>query len=246
MKKSSILVFVGGIALLVGAWAYTQAEGEEIQACVNRAGLVRLLGYGFRGDECKRGETLVSWNQDGEKGEKGDKGDKGEKGDKGDPGDVGPMGPAGSGIRVVDNDGNLVGYLIDHFQERSKFYVRLFLPDSNLIAAYHMLSGDHFSNCGECANAGGTLWYEQNNCTGQPHAITTDAPYLTVKTEAAPGTQDFTFYKANDFSDVEQSITLNSYLNAGTCHQQNKQNVTAIKVYEFDVPTFTGPMTIVE
>lgn len=86
MKKHLILVSLGGIVLLAGAWVYAQAEGEEILACVNRVGIPRLVASG---EECQRGEHFVSWNI------KGDTGEQGEKGDKGDTGELGPIGTSG-------------------------------------------------------------------------------------------------------------------------------------------------------
>ena len=73
--KTIMVVLVLG--LIIGLWTYGNANNDagEITACANRSGLIRLIGDGFRRDECRRNETAVSWNTEGEQGEKGDKGD---------------------------------------------------------------------------------------------------------------------------------------------------------------------------
>jgi len=87
MKK--IMVLFIGLSLVLGLWAYTKANGEEVTVCVGRNGLMHVIGEGFRRTECRRGETLLSWNTQGEKGDTGEQGEQGEKGDKGDDGEDG-------------------------------------------------------------------------------------------------------------------------------------------------------------
>src|SRR3989344_4512667 len=90
------------IGLTVGLWSYSQAsEGGTISICVKKSGLVYVIGAGFRREDCKKNESLLTWNTQGIQGPKGDtgiagpQGPQGEKGDKGDPGEQGSKGNQG-------------------------------------------------------------------------------------------------------------------------------------------------------
>jgi len=78
-----IIVLFIGLSLVLGLWAYTKANGEEITVCVRNNGLMHVIGEGFRRTECRRNETLLSWNIQGEKGDTGEQGEKGEDGKDG-------------------------------------------------------------------------------------------------------------------------------------------------------------------
>jgi hypothetical protein len=99
--NTPVLIAASAIALSLGVFMVTQAaeDIEQITVCVNNAGSMRLQGGIF--GECKKNETVLSWNKQGQKGDKGDKGDqglqgeKGEKGDKGEPG-ISPSHGAGN------------------------------------------------------------------------------------------------------------------------------------------------------
>lgn len=93
--KNKVLVF-GGVVVLIGTlWAYTQATGDEITVCVNKSGVIHMVGEGFKRADCKNNETLITWNIQGPKGEKGDKGDQGEQGPIGPQGSAGQQGEPG-------------------------------------------------------------------------------------------------------------------------------------------------------
>jgi len=98
-----IVVFIG-LSLVLGLWAYTKANGEEITVCVRRNGLMYVIGEGFRSTECRRNETLLSWNTQGEKGDTGEQGEKGEKGDDGEDGNE---------LHLVDGSENDLGIYLD-------------------------------------------------------------------------------------------------------------------------------------
>jgi len=107
MKK--IMVLFIGLSLVLGLWAYTKANGEEITVCVRSNGLMHVIGEGFRRTECRRNETLLSWDMHGEKGDTGEQGEQGEKGDKGDDGEDGEDGIE---FHLFDDDGQDLGLLI--------------------------------------------------------------------------------------------------------------------------------------
>src|SRR3989338_10403167 len=100
MNMKNNILFFGGAIILVGLlWTYTQATGNEITVCVNKSGVMHMVGEGFKRADCKHNETLVTWNIQGPKGEKGDKGNQGEQG---------PMGPQGEpGLPAQHGAGNI-------------------------------------------------------------------------------------------------------------------------------------------
>ena len=67
------------VAVVGGLWIYSRATGGEITICVQKSGTVRVVGDGFKRSECKKNETLLSWNIQGLPGPKGDKGDSGQE-----------------------------------------------------------------------------------------------------------------------------------------------------------------------
>ena len=85
LYRISALFAVTAVASL-GAWTYTQAEGDQIEVCVKKNGLIYVIGEEFKRNDCKKNDSLLSWNIQGIPGPKGDKGDTG---------DVGPQGPKG-------------------------------------------------------------------------------------------------------------------------------------------------------
>jgi len=97
--KKTILISVGclsAVALIIGLWTYSQAnENTAISVCVKKSGLVFVVGDGFRREDCKKNESLLTWNIMGPKGQKGDKGDKGDQGPIGLTGSAGATGSQG-------------------------------------------------------------------------------------------------------------------------------------------------------
>ena len=75
-KKISVLILSVAI-IFAGVWTYTKAEGGEISVCVKKSGLVYVIGSSFRKQDCKKNDSLLSWNVAGPQGPKGDKGDPG-------------------------------------------------------------------------------------------------------------------------------------------------------------------------
>src|SRR5512143_3070947 len=89
IRHKRFLITLGLVAVLIAAgatWVYAQTEGE-INACVARDGTPRFV---TDANQCKRGETLYTWNITGPQGEQGI------QGPKGDTGDTGPQGPVAS------------------------------------------------------------------------------------------------------------------------------------------------------
>ncbi len=108
-KVSAFVLF--GLVVSGGTFAYIKAEGNQITVCVKKSGLVYVIGEEFRRSECKKNDSLLSWNTAGMQGLKGDKGDMGPQGTqgiKGDAGDTGPQGMKGDkGDNATHGAGNI-------------------------------------------------------------------------------------------------------------------------------------------
>ena len=100
MKRHSVLnkrsfLFALGLALILLAASATLALAQTngvIYACVVRDGTLRIVSDA---NQCKRGETLLTWNIMGPQGPKGDTGATGATGPAGLTGATGATGPEG-------------------------------------------------------------------------------------------------------------------------------------------------------
>lgn len=95
--KTKLKLLLPAIALIAlsGGWVYAQTADETIDACVNKAGAVRILDDSIFFKRCVRGETPISWNIQGPMGPQGPQGEQGEPGPAGPQGEQGIQGKAG-------------------------------------------------------------------------------------------------------------------------------------------------------
>ncbi len=95
----------------LSAWSYTKAEGVTLEVCVKKSGLIYVIGEDFRRSECKKNDSLLSWNTAGIQGPRGETGLQGPKGDTGPQGEVGDNGPMGQqgpkGDKATHGAGNI-------------------------------------------------------------------------------------------------------------------------------------------
>lgn len=89
------LYIIGIIILVLGIWSFTRAVDSQLTVCVRKDGTVHFVGSNYIRNDCRKGETLVTWNIIGPKGDKGDKGDAGSQGQQGIAGPQGPQGLQG-------------------------------------------------------------------------------------------------------------------------------------------------------
>ena len=61
-------------AMFLGLRLYSRADGGVITVCVNKNGVMHIIGEGFKRTECNKNETLLSWNIQGLPGPKGEPG----------------------------------------------------------------------------------------------------------------------------------------------------------------------------
>ena len=100
-NKKFLIVSLLVITYFFGMWTYSRATGSQITVCVKKSGLIYIIGEDFKRTDCKKSDSLLSWNKDGIQGPKGDKGDQGDvgpigpQGPKGDTGEQGPIGLTG-------------------------------------------------------------------------------------------------------------------------------------------------------
>ena len=165
MNINKFAVYVVGAVLFVGAWAYTQAVGDEITACVKKDGSVHIIGDGFKREDCKKKETLLSWNMKGEKGDKGDIGEKGEKGDKGDDGDNGENGTNGTELHLFDANGQDLGVLVNIRENNEDFFTTY---NQNLTAflQFQNFQANPKTKFQYVENI--DYFFEEENCEGEP------------------------------------------------------------------------------
>jgi len=95
-NKKFLIVSLLVITYFFGMWTYSRATGSQITVCVKKSGLIYVIGEDFKRTDCKKSDSLLSWNSEGVQGPKGD------KGDQGDIGPIGPQGPKGDKGDVGD------------------------------------------------------------------------------------------------------------------------------------------------
>jgi len=151
-----IIVFFIGLSLVLGLWAYTKANGEEITACIGKNGLMHIIGEGFRRTECKDNETLLSWNTQGEKGDTGEQGEQGEKGDDGQDGSDAEV------FHLFDGDDQDLGVLVRREPGDGRYTTHI--ADISVSINFHQ------DGHGRAALDVGTrdAFYPDLNCSGTP------------------------------------------------------------------------------
>ncbi len=107
IQRGGIIAFAAIVAILLAGWFVVVAsDAEQISACVNRVGIPRIIKDG---ENCRKGESYLSWNI---KGEKGDTGEKGEKGDMGEKGNPGSDGKDATELHLYDANGQDLGLYV--------------------------------------------------------------------------------------------------------------------------------------
>lgn len=101
------LVLGTALLTLLGTWTVARAAGSTISVCVRNSGAVYVIGEGFRREDCRSRDQLLTWNIQGPAGPQGPAGADGAQGPQGEPGpqgpqgEQGPQGPAGSAGRLT-------------------------------------------------------------------------------------------------------------------------------------------------
>lgn len=211
------------LALVMGFWAYSHAAGSAVTVCVKKDGEMYVIGEGFRRVDCRRNETLLSWNIQGPKGDKGDKGDPGETGTKGDKGDIGPQGlqgPKGNpgAIHLADANGNELGIYLEIVPGYSNTY-RLYSPEFNGWLPIYFDSGKY-----SFEDHAAEVYFSDTNCQGQANitAVSTRYPLGVnhiINTSATDNSQQENnrFFKVDNVNFDPDAKLLKSKLYNATC-----------------------------
>jgi hypothetical protein len=87
-------ILIASLLLILVLFGVTlvYAEAGEIYACVNRAGVIRIVE---NSGSCLPKEELLTWNIQGPQGEQGPRGEQGPQGPSGPQGETGPAGLQG-------------------------------------------------------------------------------------------------------------------------------------------------------
>jgi len=183
MSRHTPLILLTALAVTASFWAFTQADGEVIQACASKNGLLRLIGAGFKSDACKSNETPVSWSEQGIQGEKGDTGEQGEQGEKGEAGESGADGTDGNDgvdgttLHLFDDDGQDLGIFLNF--DDSSGRRRTYIPEIDALVDFHVSS----SNQRVRIERNQTIRFTQEDCKDDPYTNNAFTPEVLLQAQ---------------------------------------------------------------
>ena len=206
------------------------AAAEEITACVNPAGQVRLVAAG---DTCRPQERRVVWNVQGPQGPQGN------------PGATGPQGPQGeaapggtSPAVVVDSSDQLVGFVVGRTGEVlvSSGQDRFFAS----VGRGGFVSGGRFLYT--VAGCGGTVYANGVTATALAHtALVSGTTAWIVDPAAAP----LPLTPAPGMALVLHTRLIDAATgNIGPCAQIPSSAITLYQLKTVDVSHFVPPFRI--
>ena len=243
---------------------YVKAANGSVEICVKRSGFVYVIGEGFRRQDCTRNDRLITINTEGVQGPKGDKGDTGDEGPQGDPGaqgeqgiqgepgndgqpgtagepgqdgQPGEQGPAGPSLKVIDDNGVEVGYLVElvdtGISAREPF---VFDTNVNKFIRYDYYTGQPYLTSVQ------SLLFTSTDCTGTALIHGLNNPYAALKHQGTG-----LVYAPSDYSDIFTApVTIRSELDDNLICQPSSGQVVGAKIYPVDMPSYVGPLRIVE
>jgi hypothetical protein len=148
-------------------------SGGQLRGCVRGNGSLTLLKPGKK---CKKGQTSVSWNQQGRQGKQGAKGLSGTAGAKGASGTQGPAGAAGPSDGFVAREAGMTSLPA----EKATAIVQLTLPASTgyiVTAAAELSKNGATEGFVDCTLSDGT-----NTSSGSTFLATVKAAFLQTLT----------------------------------------------------------------
>ena len=181
IKYSRTAPLLGALIIVVlafGFWGYSQAAGDVITVCVKHDGVMHVIGGEFKRTDCKKNESLLTWNIQGpqgeqgiqgEKGEKGDTGEKGEQGvqgeqgEKGDKGETGATGQNGNTLHLYDGNNQDLGLIVS--TDVSNYIT--YIPQSNVSV---QIKADDVAKSIGVYTFYNTVTFEDVNCGGAAFA----------------------------------------------------------------------------
>ena len=222
MKKYifSSAIGISVVALMIGLWSYSQAASEgTISICVGKNGLVYILGTGFRREDCRKNESLLTWNAQGVQGPKGDKGEtgatgsQGEQGLQGEPGVQGVAGQDAMTLHLKDANGQDLGTLVSSSllteagtNTDDRLYTT-YLENGDVFLEFLLRTNRTVSLMG--GRTFGGIYFRNLDCTNDAFLTTQPVPSTLYKA----GTR---YFKAS-----EESLTLGSWPRATASNYLN-------------------------
>jgi len=271
MKKTAIILIVSvvTVGLTSGLWTYTRAVGDTISVCVKKSGLVYVIGDGFRRDDCKNNDKLLTWGIQGPKGDKGDKGDigptglqgeqgiPGSQGEQGIQGPEGPVGQQGSqgekgdiGDKGDKGDQGPAGPSLKVFDANGQEVGLLMYMRSNLTIVWNRLINKSFGikitdGIVDPEDGGGIVIFESGDCSGLPlmYQFRSQVNQHTVyRFSGSGGYVIFNAYHPN----ITSHSRLDYHSVPPQCISQTELFAETFEFSEITLPTFVGPFEIRE
>jgi len=244
-KKFAILILAMAV-IFAGVWTYTKAEGGEISVCVKKSGLVYVIGSSFRRQDCKKNDSLLTWNATGLQGPKGDKGDTGDQGpigltgpqgiqgEPGPKGGAGEQGVAGSSFHLYDANGQDLGTIVDSARDTDGERFTVFLSKQGVFTTFLARTRDQaiFIDALDV-----TTYFSDLDCTGIAYAINTVGPNQLIRSLQGSPVNRFFKYKGGSIGPTlsktdDRGVCVNSGLSA---------NPNNVQLEELTMP-FTLPL----
>jgi hypothetical protein len=130
------LGYVLGITVLsLGMVSFVGAASNEITVCINKDGEMHLVTTGYKKDDCKKKDNLLTWNIIGPKGDTGSQGVPGSPGTDGAPGVQGPAGTSSNSPHLYDGNNQDLG-LVLYFD--GDVTTKTLIPQLGVTANYDM------------------------------------------------------------------------------------------------------------
>ena len=148
----------------------------------------------------------------------------------------GPEGPPGPTLKVFDNEGTEIGYLLDWAENEYLYYiVNVFDTNMNRYIQINLGTGELFN-----ITRFHFLRYESDDCTG-PAFVITSHPYGPLLCDLP----EDVCYAVESWDDIKYDFVQGSYydFNDDTCKQGSSSGIAGV-VHVVEKPQYQGPLKI--
>ncbi len=192
---------------------------------------------GPKGDTGLQGEQGIQGEQ-GLRGIQGEQGLQGEKGDKGDTGEQGPIGLTGSSLKVVDNNNQPIGFLIDISYNEWKIW-----DTQNK----KVVTGDPLNGFQNTAAASiNEIYYTGSNCNSEP-LVSGARPYYFYKMVSGnPYGWNYVHVTGWDKVHRGTGIPVKSTWDLSGCHNTSYSHDNLSEISPTITPSYNVPLTLAD
>ena len=141
----------------------------------------------------------------------------------------------GSSLKVVDANGEEIGYLISYTGTFQDPELRVYDKDLDLFLDYKIASGEFDSRV-----ASNAIYYTTTDCTGTPYLPYFSQYFFFMK---YPSAAEQVVLKPDN---LVKDIHFNSGSISDTCVEINEEYPVAMSLVEFTLVDYVGPLRIVE